>query len=123
MTLVNISYLNSFSQASLTLIASAGFRVAAEGVNVRLVSFPSWELFDQQEKEYRDSVLPPNIKTRLAVEAGITLGWERWVGDGGEIIGVNQYGASAPVSIIFEKYGLTAESVIQKVMGLVRGRG
>ncbi len=100
------------SGSEVSLITDAGARLASEGVNVRLVSFPSWELFKAQDAAYRNLVLPPEIKTRLSVEAAISQGWEKWVGDQGDCISVERFGASAPYKIIFENYGLTVDSVI-----------
>jgi transketolase len=102
------------SGSEVGLIVEAGLRLAAEGVNVRMVSFPSWELFAAQEKEYRDNVLPPDVHVRLAVEAGVTQGWERWVGEGGAVIGIDRFGASAPAKTIFTQYGFTVENVIAR---------
>ena len=81
-------------------------------MNVRLISFPSWELFASQDQEYKDSVLVPNIQVRLSIEAGISQGWDRWVGDRGTIISIERYGASAPYETIYEKFGLSVENVI-----------
>jgi transketolase len=95
--------------------------LATNGINVRVVSFPSWELFSIQDKSYRDEVLPPEITARLAVEAGVSLGWERWVGDQGGIIAIDRYGASAPAKTLFEHYGFTVARIIEKageVLGL-----
>lgn len=100
------------SGSEVSLIIEAGERLAAEGVGVRLVSFPSWELFKQQDEAYRQSVLPPAITARLAVEAGVGQGWERWVGDRGEILSIEKFGASAPYKTIYKEYGLTSEAVI-----------
>jgi len=102
------------SGSEVSLIIEAGVRLASEGVNVRLVSFPSWELFETQEQTYRDQVFPPEIKARLSIEAGVSQGWERWVGDSGEIISIEKFGASAPYKIIFEKYGLTVDNIITR---------
>ncbi|MBG0771458.1 MAG: hypothetical protein H0S82_07095, partial [Anaerolineaceae bacterium] len=93
---------------------------AAEGVNVRVVSFPSWELFAAQSKEYQDQVLPPAIKKRLSVEAGSTFGWKRWVGDGGHSIGIDRFGESAPGDLVMEKFGFTVENVIEQAMKLLK---
>ena len=100
------------SGSEVSLIVAAGERLAAEGVNVRLVSFPSWELFAAESPEYRESVLPPTIKKRLAVEAGIAQGWERWVGEQGVILSLDRFGASAPAKTLFEQFGFTVENVI-----------
>ena len=79
----------------------------------RVVSLPSWYLFSRQDTEYRRSVLPPEVTARVAVEAGVTHGWERWTGDGGRVIGLDRFGASAPSEILYEKRGITAERVAQ----------
>jgi transketolase len=107
------------SGSEVALIVAAGERLAAEGVNVRLVSFPSWELFASESPEYRESVLPPEIPLRIAVEAGVSLGWERWVGERGVIIALNRYGASAPGKTIFEHFGFTADAIIEKALSLL----
>ncbi len=107
------------SGSEVSLIVDAGMKLAAEGVNVRLVSFPSWELFEQQPREYRESVLLLGVKARVAVEAGISMGWAKYVGDSGEVIGIDHYGASAPANILFKEFGFTVENVIdtaRKVM-------
>ena len=108
------------SGSEVALIVAAGERLAAEGVNVRLVSFPSWELFASESPEYRESVLPPEIPLRIAVEAGVSQGWERWVGDRGAIIALNRYGASAPGKTIFEHLGFTADAIIEKASSLLK---
>jgi transketolase len=83
---------------------------------VRVVSFPSWELFEEQDEAYRESVLPKHITARLAVEAGATLGWERYAKS---VIGVDHYGASAPYKVIFQKFGFTVENVVAKAKELI----
>jgi transketolase len=75
---------------------------------------PSWELFQAKGQSYIDDVLPPLIKLRIGVEAGVTFGWERWVGNQGLVIGVNRFGASAPADMIYKEYGLTVENVVAK---------
>ncbi len=107
------------SGSEVGLIVEAGARLAADGINVRLVSFPSWELFKEQDSTYRESVLPPELKARLAVEAGGGQGWERWVGDSGAILSLEHYGASAPGKTVFEKFGFTVENVVAQAKGLV----
>ena len=101
------------------LIVEAGEKLRSMGKRVRLVSFPSWELFAKQDQVYRDSVLPPAVKARISVEAGVTLGWQRWVGQHGLSIGVDRYGASAPYQTIYQKYGLTVENIVEQVLGLI----
>ncbi len=108
------------SGSEVALIVEAGFRIAAEGVNVRLVSFPSWELFEAQEQAYQELVLPPEVTVRLAVEAGVTQGWERWVGDQGSVIGLNRYGASAPAKVIFQELGFSVDNVVARALELIQ---
>ena len=107
------------SGSGVSLITEAGVRLASEGVNVRLVSFPSWELFESQDEVYQNQVLPPDIKMRLSVEAAVSQGWEKWVGDEGDSISVECFGASAPYKTIFENYGLTVENVILRARQLM----
>ncbi len=99
--------------SEVSLIVEAGERLAAEGTSVRLVSFPSWELFEEQDEAYRDEVLPPDVRLRLAVEAGVSQGWHRWVGDKGRVLALDRYGASAPGKVAFENLGFTAERVLE----------
>jgi transketolase len=87
--------------------------------NARVVSLPCWELFEEQPDDYRDEVLPPSVEARVSVEAGITFGWERWVGPHGVSIGVDRFGASAPAPRIFEELGVTAEAVAAAAAGLL----
>jgi transketolase len=107
------------SGSEVSLVYEAAARLAAEGVNVRAVSFPSWELFEQQDETYRESILPRRVRKRLAVEAGAGLGWERYVGCDGAILSMDRFGASAPGKVLFEKFGFTLENVIQKAKGLL----
>jgi len=102
------------SGSEVYLIIEAGVRLVSEGVNVRLISFPSWELFEAQDETYRNLVLPPAIKSRLSVEAGISQGWERWVGDSGESISIERFGASSPYKVIFENFGFTVGNIINR---------
>ncbi len=106
------------SGSEVSLIVEAAGILSAEGRSVRLVSFPSWELFAAQPLVYRQSVLPPTIKRRLAVEAGISLGWERWVGDQGAVIGIDHYGASAPYQTIYKNFGLTPQAIAEKALSM-----
>ncbi len=87
-------------------------RLIADGVNARLVSLPCWELFGEQSAEYKESVLPAAVTARVGIEAGVTLGWDRWVGSNGIIIGIDRFGASAPYERIYQEYGLTPEAVV-----------
>ena len=108
------------SGSEVSLIIEAGLNLAAEGNNVRLVSFPSWELFARQDATYRDEVLLPHVHSRIAVEAGVTMGWSRWVGPKGRVIGLDRFGASAPYETLYEKYGLSVHSVTKQAELLIR---
>jgi transketolase len=99
------------SEVSLALGAHA--RLAVEGIRARVVSMPSWGLFEAQPPAYRDAVLPPDVTARVSVEAGSPFGWERYVGPGGTIIGVEGFGASAPGDEVMERYGFTVERVVE----------
>ena len=101
-------------------IALAAYeKLNAEYIDVRVVSMPSWEIFERQSKEYRDAVLPPQVRKRVAIEVGSTHGWHKYVGLDGEIIGVDRFGASAPGEIVLEKFGFTTENIIAKAKGLL----
>jgi transketolase len=99
--------------SEVQLALGAYEQLVKEGVKARVVSMPSWELFERQSKEYRDSVLPPSVKKRIAIEALITMGWEKYVGDAGRIIGMTSFGASAPVDVIFKHFGFTIDHVVK----------
>jgi len=105
--------------SEVQLAIDAQKQLAARNVFVRVISMPSWELFDQQPDDYRESVLPRSIKARVSIEAGVTIGWQKYVGDAGVAIGLDRYGASAPGKIIFEKFGFTAENVVANVLALL----
>ncbi len=105
--------------SEVPLALAAGEELEAEGIPVRVVSLPSWELFDRQDYEYRARVLPPEVTARVAVEAGVTLGWERYVGLKGATVGIDRFGASAPGEAVFEKLGITAGNVVRKVMEVI----
>jgi len=100
------------SGSELGLIVEAGERLSKEGISVRLVSFPSWELFKQQPLSYQEAVLPKRLKKRISVEAGVAQGWERWVGDEGISISMDQFGRSAPYIKLFQEFGFTADHII-----------
>ena len=102
------------------IILEAKERLLEEGVAARVVSMPSWELFEKTSQDYKDRVLLPDVQTRLAVEAGSPMGWCRYVGSSGAVIGINGFGASAPGGIVMEKYGFTPHHVVQKAMALVK---
>jgi transketolase len=95
------------------LALAAREELAAEGLKVRVVSMPCWELFDRQPKEYQDSVLPPTVRARVGVEQASTFGWHRYVGDYGRVVGMHTFGASAPLKELLTKFGFTADSVAQ----------
>jgi transketolase len=95
--------------------------LADRGVAARVVSMPCWERFERQSQEYRDSVLPPAITARVAVEAGVTTGWQKWVGLHGAIVGVDRFGASAPYEDVYEKLGLTPAHVADAALALLAG--
>ncbi|MBC51321.1 MAG: transketolase [Chloroflexi bacterium] len=99
----------------------AGLALESEGIAARVVSMPSWEVFDEQPKEYRDSVLPPTLRARVSVEAGTTKGWERYVGLDGASVGMSGYGASAPAAVLYENFDITAKRVAEEARKLVNG--
>ncbi|MEW6233484.1 MAG: transketolase [Chloroflexota bacterium] len=94
-------------------------RLLNQGIAARIVSMPSWELFDREPQEYRDQVLPPEMTARLAVEAGISQGWHRYVGSAGDVISIERFGASAPYGILMEKFGFTVENVVSRALALL----
>jgi transketolase len=98
----------------------AGKLLAAENITVRVVSLPSWEIFDRQPDEYRRHVLPPHVRARVAVEAGRRLGWEHYVGLDGAVVGIDRFGVSAPYATIYEQFGLTAKNVAEQARKLLR---
>ena len=104
------------SEVSLALDAAR--RLAGEGTAARVVSMPCWELFEAQPAEYRDEVLPPEVKARLAVEAGVALGWKQWVGDAGDSVSLDRFGASAPGGTVLEELGYTVANVVTRAVAL-----
>jgi transketolase len=104
--------------SELSLCVAAYEQLAAEGVRARLVSMPSWHLFDEQDEAYRKSVLPPNVTARVAVEAGVEQGWEKYLG----FIGMTTFGASAPASDLFKHFGFTVDHVVSEAKALVAKR-
>ena len=107
------------SGSEVDLIVRAAGNLAAEGINVRIVSFPSWELFAVQDQDYQDSVLIPEVRKRISVEAGVAQGWERWVGDDGVTIAIDRFGASAPYNLLYEQFGLTVEHIVSNARMLM----
>jgi transketolase len=106
--------------SEVSLCMQAREVLAAKGIQARVVSMPSWELFERQPQEYRDAVIPPTVKARLAVEMASPLGWERYVGDGGKVLGINQFGASAPGERIMTEYGFTVDNVVAEAEKLLK---
>ena len=98
--------------SEVSLAVEAHEELLAEGIRSRVVSMPSWEIFDHQTKEYRESVLPPNVTARVAVEQASTFGWERYVGCSGRIIGMKTFGASAPLKELQQKFGFEPERIV-----------
>jgi transketolase len=102
------------------LALEAGRKLAAEqGTAVRVVSMPCWELFEAQPPEYRDEVLPPDVRARLAVEPGVALGWHKWVGDAGDVVSLERFGASAPGNEVLERLGYNVENVVARAAALL----
>ena len=101
------------------MIMAARQTLQERNVMARVVSMPSWELFDAQPQSYRDQVLLPSIRARLAVEAGASQGWHRYVGDGGDVLGIDRFGASAPGDVVMREYGFTAENVCKRAMAVL----
>ena len=108
------------SGSEVSLIIAARQKLLERNLRARIVSMPSWELFDLQSQEYRESVLPPSIRPRLAVEAALPQGWHRYVGDGGDIIGIERFGASAPGNVVMEKFGFTVDHVVERALALLK---
>ncbi len=114
----DVILLSSGSEVHIALDAYK--RLTADGIKARVVSLPCWELFDQQSEAYRESVLPSGVTARVSIEAGVPMGWEKYVGCKGTIIGLNHFGASAPYERIYQEFGLTADAVVEaakKVLG------
>jgi transketolase len=109
------------SGSEIRLILAARQKLQEQDVHARVVSMPSWQLFEAQPKEYRDSVIPPLVRARLAVEAGSPQGWHRFVGDQGDVIGVDRFGASAPGEVVMREYGFTVENVCGRALRLLGG--
>src|SRR5690606_7167234 len=100
-------------------VASAAEQLQADGVRARAVSMPSWELFDEQPEAYREEVLPRAAARRMAVEAGAAIGWERYVGLDGDVVGLTRFGASAPGVLNMEKFGFSAAHVVDRARRLL----
>src|SRR5699024_9012064 len=102
------------------LLLEAQKQLNEQNVDVRVVSMPSWEFFEVQSEEYRKEVLPPAVKNRLAVEAGASLGWYKWIGTDGDLITIDRFGASAPYQKNTEEFGFTVENIIDKTLKMIR---
>jgi transketolase len=107
--------------SELALAVAARDKLSTGNTRARVVSLPSWELFDEQPQEYRDAVLPPHVDKRLAIEAGSPQGWHRYVGMHGDILGVEQFGASAPGEMVLREFGFTVENICQRALRLLSG--
>jgi transketolase len=107
------------SGSEVHIAIEAAAKLAQKGISSRLVSMPSWELFDKQPDSYRRDVLSPEIKSRVAIEAGRTQGWWRYVGERGDVVGLDHFGASAPYKILYEKFGITADRVVEKALKIL----
>src|SRR5690348_4691659 len=105
--------------AEVGLALEAGRKIAGDGTAVRVVSMPCWELFEQQPAEYRDEVLPPEVKARLSIEPGVALGWKLWVGDHGDSISIEHFGASAPGTTVLEQFGYNLDNVVMRATALL----
>jgi transketolase len=103
------------SGSEVDLIVKASEALEAKGIPTRLVSFPSWELFEAQSQKYQEKVLPHGIKARVAIEAGVAQGWHRWVGEDGVVIALDHFGESAPYQELYQHFGLTVEAVLKAV--------
>jgi len=97
----------------------AFYKLAEQGIDARVVSMPSWELFAQQPDDYQNFVLPPSVKARVAIEAAVPMGWSRWVGPQGSVIGLDRFGASAPYKVIYEQLGFTAENLVLRALATI----
>lgn len=106
------------SEVSLTL--DAANMLYDQGIKTRVVSFPSWELFEKQSEEYKEKVLPSTVKAKISVEAGVSQGWEKYIGDYGESISIDKFGASAPYKILLDKYGFTVENIVTTCKRVLR---
>jgi len=105
--------------SEVSLILAAAEQLQQHGVAVRCVSMPSWELFDAQPSSYRDSVLPPQVGARLAVEMGVSQGWSRYTGAHGDVLGIDRFGASAPAEVLLREYGFTVDNVVRRARALL----
>ena len=105
--------------SELSLAVDAAAKLRAEGIQVRVVSMPSWELFEEQSPAYKEAVLPKSVTARLAIEAASPMGWEHYTGPNGDTITLNHFGASAPAKVLFQQFGFTPENIIDKAKKLL----
>ena len=98
---------------------AAADALKADGINAAVVSMPCWELFEEQPADYREAVLPRAVTRRLSVESGVTLGWQKWVGDHGRSIGIDRFGASAPGPRLMKEFGFTADHVVAETLAMM----
>jgi transketolase len=105
--------------SEVSLAMSAKEKLTEKGIKARVISMPCQEIFSEQSQEYRNQVLPPDVTARIAVEAGSTMGWRRWVGDAGDVIGIETFGASAPGSLVMEKYGFNVDNVVARSLAVM----
>jgi len=116
---IDVLIIATGSEVEISLTAAES--LAEQGIQARVVSMPSMELFEKQDKAYRDSVIPPSVTKRVVVEAGTPFGWCKYTGDEGIMIGMNRFGASAPYKVLAEKFGFTAENVVAKTVEYLKG--
>ena len=107
------------SGSEVHVALAAHEKLSQEGIAVRVVSMPSWEIFEAQDETYRNEVLPNSIRTRVAIEAGVPMGWERYVGSRGKVLGIDHFGASAPGGLLLEKFGFTTDNVISAAKAIL----
>lgn len=105
--------------SEVQLAVKAQEALAEEGIAVRVISMPSWDLFEKQDKAYKESVILPDVKARLAIEMAHPMGWEKYVGDAGDILGISTFGASAPGDRVIKEYGFTVENVVSRIKALL----
>ena len=109
------------SGSEVQIAIDAALELKEKGISVNVVSMPSWQIFDKQPEEYRNQVLPPEVKARIVVEAGASQGWHRYLGEKSIIGGIDHFGASAPSKILYEKFGITVDRVVEEALKLLKG--
>jgi transketolase len=108
--------------SELSLCVEAHHRLADAGISARVVSMPSWELFDAQDAAYRDRVLPPQVTARVAVEAGLRHGWDKYIGVSGQFVGMSSFGSSAPYQKLYEHFGITVQRTVDAAKAALSAR-